>query len=335
MNKSIDSFYILKSFCAFLVVFLHLPNILGEAILLQPLCRLGVPCFLMISGYFLYKESGGASEAIVKQIKKLVWVIIEVNVVYMLFSVFSNFMQGKTIIPATWQTWQYWVTMFILGDSNDSVLWYLNAYIEALLILTVLIRYIYLGGKTILRTSICLLLLSVLFNRYSFLFGKTFDIHISRNALTVALPCIIIGAVLHKNLHRINKKKSLIGFVVCLILSYLEYGLLHVFDIDGSGADYNLLTYPFATSVLSLCIAYRDWKTTKIFKPFVWIGRYCSTNIYLYHSLSYHVLLLIGLYITINIVYNAEAVIGVIVFINALYILLRNKIFIRSINKLN
>lgn len=51
-NKSLD---VLKLICAFLIVCIHKPPKIGGGYSVA-LCRIGVPIFLMISGYFYKKE---------------------------------------------------------------------------------------------------------------------------------------------------------------------------------------------------------------------------------------------------------------------------------------
>lgn len=52
-----EAFYILKAFCACWVVFLHLPGISKESLLFLPFLRIAVPCFFMISGYYLVSNN--------------------------------------------------------------------------------------------------------------------------------------------------------------------------------------------------------------------------------------------------------------------------------------
>ena len=54
-RKSISSLYVLKAICAFLVVIIHFPMKYGYYF--YPIVRIAVPCFFMISGYFLYSDN--------------------------------------------------------------------------------------------------------------------------------------------------------------------------------------------------------------------------------------------------------------------------------------
>ncbi len=64
------SLYILKAICSFLIVFIHLPGIAFEATILQPLMRIGVPVFFMISGYFLISDKSISIIKVTRQLKK-------------------------------------------------------------------------------------------------------------------------------------------------------------------------------------------------------------------------------------------------------------------------
>lgn len=77
--KSLDA---LKTICAFMIVCIHMPpKVIGEGYLIA-LSRIGVPIFLMISGYFYKKESA------MKQIKKIAILFIEANLLYCAWSCF-------------------------------------------------------------------------------------------------------------------------------------------------------------------------------------------------------------------------------------------------------
>lgn len=53
LDQRISSLYVLKAICAFLVVVCHIPFDWAMPFL-EPLRRIAVPVFFMITGYFLY-----------------------------------------------------------------------------------------------------------------------------------------------------------------------------------------------------------------------------------------------------------------------------------------
>ncbi len=160
-----------------------------------------------------------------------------------------------------------------------------------------------------------LLITATLLNRYSFLLNDTFDIAISRNAITAALPCITLGAIANIYQDFFSRISNIALIITALtLLAYIEYAVLHMLDLNGSGADFNALTFPLAFSIFIYCIL----KPQLSFSPIhlharlIDIGRYSSGDIYLYHSLIWGI---IGLLTIMSddritaILSNAEAVI--------------------------
>lgn len=84
--RSIDA---LRMLCAFMIVCIHIPsgNLWGGGYWIA-VCRIAVPIFLMISGYFYNKESA------IKQIKKIGFLFIEANLLYGVWSCFYGVVSG-------------------------------------------------------------------------------------------------------------------------------------------------------------------------------------------------------------------------------------------------
>ena len=79
-SQSIISLYILKFFAACLIVLIHVPTIKY----LLPISRLAVPCFFMISGYFLYDQDHlTITKKIKKAIKKILILSIKIHIIYL------------------------------------------------------------------------------------------------------------------------------------------------------------------------------------------------------------------------------------------------------------
>ena len=74
-----EAFYILKAFCACWVVFLHLPGISKESLLFLPFLRIAVPCFFMISGYYLVSNNDLDGDKVTVQLKKVVRLVVFSN----------------------------------------------------------------------------------------------------------------------------------------------------------------------------------------------------------------------------------------------------------------
>lgn len=316
------SLYILKAVCAGLIVFIHLPGIGGqmEATMMQPLMRIGVPVFFMISGFFLVEGASLDATKVRKQLSKICILAIYIYAIYIGFLIIRNVLSDLPAISPRWVSWAFITRMLFIGDNVDSVLWYITAYIEALLIIWLLIKFLKPAEVVRLLTYISpfLLICAILFNRYSGLIGPTYDIAVSRNALTVALPCIFAGSMVRIYRNWFDQiSHQCIVLAICIVLAYVEYWCLHIFDIDGSGADFNIMTFPLAFVTFINCVAKPNFKALpkKLGNALVSIGKNHSAGIYLYHSLAYQILALL-IVMSGNTVFqifaNAEAIIVII-----------------------
>lgn len=235
---------------------------------------------------------------------------------FFIFHIIRNIVLGHTAISPHWISFDWILRLVIFGDNVDSVLWYLTAYIEALVILLFLFAVVKSEKyrTIILFSSLALLIFAVAFNRYSIVFGCEFDIVVSRNALTVALPCICIG-ILTRLYENSLKRATTLGAIVmlCIFLAYAEYAILHIYDVNGSGADFNIMTFPLAFAVFLYCIVNQSAGKIplRIRKHLVNIGKNNSADIYLYHSLVWLIIALL-IYVSnnniIRLFANAEVV---------------------------
>lgn len=281
------SLYILKALCACLVVFIHIPGISKEVFFVLPLLRIAVPCFYMISGFYLVCDGELSRKRIGRQIPKILWVLVFFNAIYLLYGLFFGTLRPRTVFA-----WEFLAQWLLWGDNICYPFWYLTAYLQTLLILwisakTNLLKYWPAWGPV-------LLIAGVLLNRYSFLlFDGALNIHVSRNLLFCALPCVSCGAYLRRYTDRNTLSPNVLTCVsVVLLLAYAELFLLGLFDFDGSGADFNLMTYPLAIAVFLVCVRYRAASgiPEKVRLFLVRIGEEHAADIYLYHILVYSIL---------------------------------------------
>lgn len=333
------SLYILKAVCAFLIVFIHLPGLWYEAVVLQPLLRVGVPVFLMISGYFIASKNNKIDiTRVSRQLKKVVLLNISVYAVYIVFQIIRNIVLGLPTVNPKWLNINFILRMIFVGDNIDSILWYMTAYIEALVVLWILLRLF--SYNTVRRTlSIIfpvLLLLAIIYNRYSFLIGYKYDIAISRNVLTVALPCMYMG-ILVRNYQKVIKSMKRIKIILaaCIILAYVEYAILHIYDINGSGADFNIMTFPLAFMVFLYCVLrpHADFVPKRLRMMLINIGKNNSADIYLYHSLIWLILAFI-IFISQNnfmkLMANAEVVTLIVLIFSSIKNSIKRSIWISA-----
>lgn len=93
--------------------------------------------------------------------------------------------------------------------------------------------------------------------------------------------------------------------------SYVELATLHYFNIDGSGSDFNLSTYPLAFAIFLYCVQYPNASliSGKLREILTNIGKHCAVDIYMYHVLVFSLLkLLVTKYDGCTVFLNAESV---------------------------
>lgn len=215
-NYSIDS---LKILCALLVVFLHTNWAYQDYIL--PLTRCAVPCFFIISGFFLYNETGIGLERLKKNIINIVQIILWSTILFFIIKEFVQYYSlGMPYKPSKID-----IVKCILFNVNPFGfhLWYLNAYLYVLIIICFVEKYF---NWNLLFFFIPILLLGdLILGKYSLLlFDKEFPYIYVRNFLFVGIPYFSIGGLLKKNFVTIRKhlkQNSLMWF--CLFFSFMSY----------------------------------------------------------------------------------------------------------------
>ena len=282
----ISSLYVLKAICAFLVVVIHFPMKYGYYF--YPIVRIAVPCFFMISGYFLYNDNREKMLSNLKRaLSKTLQVTIWAYAFYLLVEVFKSIIFGSSLNIVS-HTWLYYI---IAGPQigSSSHLWYLIAYLETLIVV-----FLCTKNNTIKMLWWLIpigLVANLLLGKYGFLLPP-FDFSsvgvpnyiMARNVFTIGIPAFAIGLLLRKNIIKINEKldnkRIWITAISFLILASLEFVVLHIkFELKYM-ADISLFTIPLAISLILLCLKYPNFGEQSYIKT---IGRKYSTDIYVYH----------------------------------------------------
>lgn len=230
------------------------------------LCRIAVPVFFMISGYFHNQQSA------VKQIRKVAILFVEANMIYCGWSYFYGFVSG-TFPVINFDTL---VNFIFLNESPFSGhLWYLGAALYTQVI-------VYFIEKRKLKivlymTTPILLLVDIVFGKYSILiFGREFDYLFVRNWIFVGIPYFSIGMLMKEKQLRIG----LWGIPVFTLTTMLERFLLVRYELNAVRDQY-ISTLFLSISVLSFAIEYKgsvnDW--------LVQIGNRLSAWIYIIHPI--------------------------------------------------
>lgn len=290
-SQSINSLYLLKFLAASLIVLIHVPTIKY----LLPISRLAVPCFFMISGYFLYDQDHLIiSIKIKKAIKKILILSIKIHIIYLIVvGLFNYFYDGNTRIRL--YDLDFWAKLLLYGDSipfykyGNKVFWYLTAYIETLIII------FYFNYKGWLKYIFILIPIGLLTNlvlgRYSFLFGGPYSYLLRCNFFTMGIPFVLLGMMLKSPsslntfMSKTDNKTILLLTITALFISAIEYyyqaNILHLRQIG----DLNLFTIPAAIGIMMIALKNQDVHPNAA--VLVYLGKYCSTNIYLYHILIF------------------------------------------------
>lgn len=280
-SPSISSLYCLKALGAFLVICVHS----YDPWIIYPIIRTAVPFFFIISGYFLYKEDSiQALSKCVSTFKKIFWLTLYSNIFYYLcFHVPNDIIPFKTI--------KHIILYIGAGQGMSGHLWYLNAYLEALFIIIISLKF------KILKLVWCCIPIGIVFGllvgKYEFLFRSLPNfVLLSRNFFTIGIPCIGIGWLLKKYYFKLSRMISYpISLVITLsILSEIEMIILYHNNIHILSGDCIITTIPLAASIVFVCIKYPSFGTNTVIER---IGKQYSTNIYVFHMIILKIFLIL------------------------------------------
>ena len=271
-GKRLNNLDVLKAICAFLVICIHISfkGNLGDII--TPLCRIAVPIFFMITGYFYHKTS----KAPIRQMKKVLMLIILANLFYFVFGII---MDGKPEVPNKEDIIN---CLFFNSSPFAFPLWYLNALLYVLII-------VYIADKINKRKYLyylipVLLVTNIIFGEYSIaLLNKDFDPIYMRNFIFIGLPYFLIGDLLYNNqdklIEKFTIKKLAIFIPVFAVTTVLEEHLLTVAKKDAIGDLYISTTF-LAISIFLFAIQAKQVSEENVLAI---IGKKYSMYIYVLH----------------------------------------------------
>ncbi len=278
-NYSVDT---LKFFLAFLVVMAHCPTQWDSFI--EPIYRITVPGFLMISGYFLYHSDPKVmNQTIRRSIGKICKITMLASALYITIFVVRNYLLLSSGINnfASFAEFETWLGIFIFNNNPfGRHLWYLQAMIYTL-VLCYIVNLYNLRRIAYVATPILLLLCCAL-GKYSFIFGEQNQIPmwVSRNFLLFAAPFFFAGMYIKANYKRITDTLTTPNLTIIAILS-LMVGYTEYIFLNQSVGDLYIGGIPLAISVFLLTLRYSQHIDNALSK----VGRNHSLNIYIYHIL--------------------------------------------------
>lgn len=309
-DRELPGLQVLKLVAALMVIQIHIVTPLRLTVL--PLCQIAVPVFFMISGYFLPDSHGCITRRRVgKSLLKVLRIALWANAVYLLFSMVDYAFQPDLFVD-TFLNVMFWLRLLFSGNLVAGHLWYLTAFIEAFAVLWIM------AGTRKFRLLYLFIPLGIALNlatgRYGFMFFDSgFPIEVSRNFLTVGLPCILTGILLRRY-ERIMPGRRVVVTAICVltVALYVECYLLKWDEVMFAG---DIVVFTLPLSVMVFLFFMRFSRTSGVFGVLTRWGRDYSTDIYLWHFLVLaivsKVLLMVGVD---NTSYTAHGCVVVVTF---------------------
>lgn len=226
MNKirfsTLDAF---KALFAFFVVILHSPGFMGKEFL-YPITRMAVPFFFIVSGYFCYNNS---IEKLSNRIKRIFILLVLSELLFGILAIFVNRNNLTEYLTGIFNV-KFILRVLILNEQFFYVhLWYLQAYLYALVILWVLKFFKIEYTKKYIFVAVVILIYCLTMAEFLYNDGN-FNPCMYRNWL-LGLAFILIGMSIH-NFQSVvvrYRKIYIILSLVSIIVSYSEALLLNNF----------------------------------------------------------------------------------------------------------
>ncbi len=179
----------LKMLCAVLVVFLHVR--VGYADLgfyFEPITRVAVPCFFMISGYLIFnRDAKVMNDRVLRSFRKVLVIFLWSTLVYFLWKLLHKVTFGDWAIQADLTP----INLLLLNEHPySSVLWYLTAYLYVLLIVWALNKTI--GWRVLKFVVPMLIVYNIIFGKWSLIvIGCDPDTLWTRNFFACGIPFFV------------------------------------------------------------------------------------------------------------------------------------------------
>ena len=278
-NTSLPALHTLKCLCAFLVVMIHVNSPFRFELL--PLTQTAVPIFYLISGYFLVGPDSLINRSrITKTLKKIAGIAIVANLVYLLFLAALNFHRcGDFYNILPYFKPSNLLSLLVFGGTVSGHLWYLNAYMFALLLTGLIIKLKW--QKIIPFLIFAGLAVAILLGQYSRLTSlPDIGYALNRNGFTIAFPCVMTGACIRIYESRLRNFKYWIAACIAIVIAtYAETYFLSATNGDTITGVLAITTIPAAACIFMMFLT-----TPRLHIPVLSkIGKDYSAHIYIYH----------------------------------------------------
>ena len=307
-----DSMDCLKALGAFLVVTAHCYDTWNDwgYLWLFPIIRMSMPFFFMISGFFLYSDDREkALRKCRRAFVRIFWITVFANLFYYL-----TFYVPHDILPL--RKAKEIVAFLVFGTEKGVFqfhLWYLNAYLETLLVMMVALKLRWMKGLWLLIVPG--ILMGLLFGKYELAFqgfgdGIAIDrFMLTRNALTLSIPCVALGWAIAKYRVKLLElvKRPLLTMLVILALGEAEVYLLRLCGSPEYG-EYLLCSIPLGAVMMVTAVKWPHFgRGSWVAK----IGLRYSLGIYVYHAMFLRLLPSYGL----DFLYEVKPLLSVEIFL--------------------
>ena len=272
--SSLDS---IKFFAAFMVVYIHYGTVETGSYhvishLIEGLCRLAVPLFFMISGYFypILSKHGNFR----RHLLKLLFLAVGSSVLYNFVHCIELLQGGGSIFEylSTTFTPKVIVAFFIINaDPSSFHLWFLWASLYVYIIFFFVDKIKKVNSLYILSCLLYIVSIPVLYSK-----GYV------TNFLFLGLPYMCLGRYIKEKkvfLSKFSDKTFLFFVILSLILIVIECYVLGHFKMDG--LDSHLFVLPAVFCLFSLALRNPSFGNGIIST----IGRQDSGFIYIFHVL--------------------------------------------------
>ena len=273
-HSSLD---VIKFFAAFMVVYIHYGTVETGTYhlishLIEGLCRLAVPLFFMISGYFypMLREKGRFRRHLIK----LLFLAIGSSVLYNLIHCVELLQDGGSIVEylSTTYTPKIIIAFFIINaDPASFHLWFLWASLYVYIIFFFVDKIKKVNSLYILCILVYIISIPVLFSK-----GYV------TNFLFLGLPYMCLGRYMKEKkvfLAKTSGKTLILFFILSTILIVVECYVLSLFNMNG--LDSHLFVLPAAYCLFSLALRNPSYGNRIIST----IGKQDSGYIYIVHVL--------------------------------------------------
>lgn len=232
-NRRNANISLLKLVSACFVVFIHVsfPGSLGDGA--DCVARFAVPVFLLISGYYSYGADVGALR---KRLKKIVFLMVFSNGVYLLWNAFQVLVTQGSLREycAGVFTVERLARFIFMGDNPFSThLWYLSAIAFVYAVMIGYREFYTRSDKPnympLYIVAVCGFMFQIAFGVKALGIGMDVNYMLYRYCLFFALPLFALGLFLHEyrerimECYRFTRKKAVMLILIGFILSLIQW----------------------------------------------------------------------------------------------------------------